>query len=423
MRKIMILVSFCVACIFTIPQFVVRGSADSAKSITVTFEGKKYAGKYAGEMSDDGEPNGEGMFTSSDSGKLVTVEGTWNNGILQGSVRITLSDSSIVVVDYQDDVENGIARRTYDNGDYSIYRCDRGKHVNKVMCFDRDGQLKGIDRYYDEVLISDLIEQSEEVNYSDLFTQSVEYFMKPIKFSGRVTDVLDNSKGTYILVENEENETIIGNYYNTETATPQALVPNLSVGENVTLYGFYKEYKVLNTEKLINSVSACQITDRVIQVEEYSVSMDYPSLPLAVNNTAIYSSLPMVSVFYAEPENDSKPVFSEIAVTEAQKYDYNVLNRFPYYFSYFEVKDIAVIVKETVKNNRVTMILQKDDSNQLYYASYTLKEGESLPHVNEKVVFKGTVGGNYKLKCINEHDGYCESTYVLIPKLEISSIG
>ena len=71
-------------------------------------------------------------------------------------------------------------------------------------------------------------------------------------------------------------------------------------------------------------------------------------------------------------------------------------------------------------NNKVNMMLMKENTNQLYYCSYDKKENETLFKVGDRIKIIGIIKGNQKIAAFDQNKKTYE--YVIYPRMYIHEI-
>lgn len=401
-----------------------KNDNENGSATVVYYEGLPYTGTIIENDSSTEVLNGRGTFiTDENLKKKFVLKGTWSNGLLDGDVEITLDDESVIRTQYKNNMPSGTAKQTFVDGNYIVYRYENGQPIGRILVYNKDNEVIGIDRHYNGKRISEWCALSEKMEYEKVMTTPDDYYLVPISFEGIVTDIIDDADNTYILIENEKKQTIIGTYANTAIDKQQALVPNLIVNEKVTVYGFVDECKRLSLSGKIKSNSG-SVIDEIINVKEYAAgSLGLDKKLLEVNNESVYSTLPVVTLFYGEVEDDTF-MAGVLNADNAQTYSYENVIRYPYQYSYFVLEDTAQImwIKTNYNSSYIELILQKTGTNYLYYGKYKFKNEKELPGLYDTVSIRATIDGCYKLERHQEIAGYEQVSYVLLPNLIIKEL-
>lgn len=386
---------------------------DQTGTKIVYFEGIPYSGKIT-----DVEKGAKQIFNSDDqTGKVISITGTWTGTGFDGEAEIELTDHSQIYVEYKKERAEGEAKRIYEDGNYDIYNYQQGYPTGRVVSFDRQDVVKNIDFYYNNRTIGEWCEMAEKVELTELLKNTKAYQDEPIKFEGIITDILDSAGSTYIAVKNTNNETIICTYQNTKTQRQQALVPRMQSGEKVTVYGFYDKTSEMNCE---NKFSVSVDVDK-INLEGCFADVPEEGVRASINNDALLSTLPFFELIYAESEAMNKMDFKDLAYDQVKKYEYDSLVTYPYYYNDFELEDQAEVIYlnfDYVKRKGI-LLLQNRDAEKLYYAEYTAKEEEKVPVLGDILSFTADLNGCYKMLY---EDKWGDLEYISIPWLEISAL-
>ena len=85
-------------------------------------------------------------------------------------------------------------------------------------------------------------------------------------------------------------------------------------------------------------------------------------------------------------------------------FDYEEICTYPYEYLGETQEISADIVRMHIDydNNKVNMMLRKENTNQLYYCSYDKKENEILFKVGDKIKIKGIIKGNQKIAVFDQ---------------------
>ena len=91
-------------------------------TISVSFLDVTVSGIYSGETTAS-IPNGHGTFHSS-SDPTISIDGTWENGVLNGPNTITfLADNSTLSACFESGIIEGTVTETAPDGSYDTFRC------------------------------------------------------------------------------------------------------------------------------------------------------------------------------------------------------------------------------------------------------------------------------------------------------------
>ena len=377
-------------------------------------------GVYEGELNDS-LADGEGSFASTDENK-IKVSGNWEKGKLSGKGTIEYLETGVVV---EADFKNGLAEGKVicrkKNGEYETFRCKKGVPASKISKYNSAGKIQGIDWFYDSEPIEELKLKAADAKekYNLILSRPQKYVDEPLKIEGKVMDIFEDWNTQYIKIRDEENNIYICQYGNTVGAMNiQAQVANFRVGDEVVLYGFLEECSIFECSSLYRS-SLYKETN-LKSISNISLLASNESfLPGAKGNQIIdyelENTLPIITLFAGD--------FKNTKLNNKQlTFDYEEICTYPYEYLGETQEISADIVRMHIDydNNKVNMMLRKENTNQLYYCSYDKKENEILFKVGDKIKIKGIIKGNQKIAVFDQDKETYE--YVIYPRIYISKI-
>lgn len=397
---------------------------DTAKNSIVEYAGIPYTGEFSENLFENGTLEGEGTFTFTDiDGGVNTIAGKWKSGTLEGAVKIQLADDSVIETDYKKGAASGKAVRTFSDGTSMQYRYADGEPTGKIVYFDQTGKITGLDRFYKDRPAAELCGATKELDWQELLENPGGTYQQMIKAEGTVTDIFGNESRTYVAVKDRNDHTYICEYGNGQTRSPQAVIPNLAVGETVTVYGVVGKPAVLSFSSNYRVINYPQLEEE-FSVEEFETANKENASYHAVANEDLTNRLPVIEGFFAENEQLKEIDYGKFDNENAVNYDYEVLADNPYLVSSFALKDTAeVIWSETDKKEKtLTMLLQKQDSGEIYYTEYEFKKEETLPETGEVITFEGALQGCEKLQQIVGFGETKERVLVTVPRVVLENI-
>ena len=401
--------------------YVPAKAEDLNLTISVSFLDVTVSGIYSGETTAS-IPNGHGTFHSS-SDPTISIDGTWENGVLNGPNTITfLADNSTISACFESGIIEGTVTETAPDGSYDTFRCKNGEPVSKVSCYSSSGQLISTDWFYYHTKISKLEENAESPDYSLLFTDSSSYIDSAIKIEGTVKNIYDDAEKTYLKVEDTQGHLYICQYKNRiGSPNKQAHVPNLQENNRVILYGFFEDCKLIDSIYFLKSTYSVE-TDSL----NTSTSGDLTKIPFLNSNFALLPSveypqimdhdfentLPLITLFSGYISNDS---FDSTNLT----FTYEELSKYPYEYFGSSFSFQGTVLRENINSEEksVRMMIQENNTKHLYYC--TCKLNDNIPILGDTITLKGVLKGNHKISVYNSSDK--SASYFIYPRLFITS--
>lgn len=377
-------------------------------------------GIYEGELNNS-LADGEGIFLSTDKNK-IKVSGTWENGKLSGKGTIEYLESGVIVeANFKNGLADGQVVCKKENGEYEIFRCKKGVPASKISKYNSKGSLQSIDWFYDndpiEELKSKAIDAQEK--YTLILSKPQKYVDEPLKITGEVMNIFEDWNTEYIKIKDGAGNIYICQYGNTMgTADIQAHVPNCQVGDEIVFYGFLEECSIFECSNLYKS--SLYNEDNLKSIGNISLLASNSSfLPGAKGNQIIdyelENTLPIITLFAGD--------FKKSKVNTKQlTFEYEEICTYPYEYFGEKQEILADIVRMYVDydNNKVNMMLMKENTNQLYYCSYDKKENETLFKVGDRIKIIGIIKGNQKIAAFDQNKETYE--YVIYPRMYIHEI-
>lgn len=388
--------------------------------VSVSYDGIPYVGMFSGGYTEKGNPNGTGTVTVDTDEMKFVINGTWENGELEGSGEIKLSDNSVIYTEFRNNVMHGDAKRVYDDGTYATYAYTNGYPSGMVIYYNEKEEIIGIDRYYNNQLIEEWCRISEELDYAEALKSPDALYMQPIKVEGVVTDIYNSDKSAYIIIKNKDDQSFIFTYKNTNSTKCKVLVKHVEIGDEVIGYGHFDRVNVLNKTGLYKVNTPVQVTEKEFEFGDYIDLDSVVENEIKLDNSILYSSLPVINMFYAD---DKSNLTYKSLKLEEEEYDYVDLIEFPYHFTGFKLKDSVKVLKMTINysSEKAMLLLQKED-NKLYYGVYSFSDDKQLPQIGQIVDINAEIDGIYKLMKQTSLKSVEDYSYVLIPNLIINKI-
>ena len=337
-KKIPIFTAFAIGCI-SISAFAKSSSATNTFDYTFMINTMQYSGTYSGETI-NGRPSGKGEFQSdADSPSIFSYSGEFENGLFEGNGIYTYSDGSYLECEFASGVPTGKGTVTYPDNSYSEIKYDDfGIPYGATNKYSENDKFLSRDFYNNGELVSTLMQQAQQIDYSELYRHANKYFGSILKIKGTVIHVYEDDTSCTFKFQDAANNLYWGNYKNTSyNKYNQAIMPTLQEGDQLTLYAFAKG------------------------VSCYTVPDDAESLNIL---------LPEVSAITATLDNEP---FDYNTLSR----DYEYILRFP--FHYYKIENTLEGHIQSIIKSRKTYIKITDDKNHIYYISpKSSKEAKSL---------------------------------------------
>lgn len=401
----------------------VVAAEEKENNVTVFYEGIPYIGTVVEGTVEGGALNGEGVVEiKDDEDNAIRLSGNWENSELSGKAEIILSDESVIYTKYKEGHANGNAVRKYVDGSSQTYSYSDGLPRGRVVSYNSMGNIINIDRYFEGRLISEWCELATAFDHDQAYRDQEDYYGEPVFFSGTVTDLFGSDSDTYVAVENKQSQTLIFRYANGATAQNQALVPNLSIGQNVTFYGLFEKYEQMYSGGWAKIVNVTDMEEE-FSVCEFGGENWKERIPLLVNNESLFSLLPVVRAVYAKIEGEDFAL-SEKELEEPEEITYETIVKYPYSVDMFSRSGRAEIINILVyqSESKMRMLLREKGTGNYYYGIYAPKAEESIPWVGQEISFTGDLKGCAKLQQYCETQEGLALEYIVFPRINITSI-
>lgn len=418
---------------------------ESSSLISVDVLSSTYSGEYTGESTDK-KPDGSGTFTftSEETDSDFILTGTWENGLLQGDASIDFSDGTELLAEYKDGLINGEVTEHFSDGSYRMYTCSKGKPYGRIKLYDASGNLSGYDYYYQSRTITWLKSQSQEADYQSMQNASSDLLINPVKITCTVVSIYEDLESTYIELSDRDNHSYIGTYKNTEPDKyAQAIVPNLKVGEEITVYGFLKKSaSVEDADRIGASALISDIHNLDTTTLKNDTLEEAQTEDLSGNNNFIASddgideeeseteseeeteedtladrfgnTMPILALFTADYTSGEQAPFQKGTV----KYE-NII-KYPYHYADQKFRLSCTVMKQIIDYDlqMIQIIVAEENTSNYYYATYHYTSQSTLPALGDHVVITGTYQGNYK----NVHTEQTLLQYLIFPCLSVSTL-
>lgn len=205
----------------------------STKCETIRIGEEAYKGQYTGSMN-MGIPSGKGKFVSED--ESFVCDGVWENGKLEGKVILTYADGTTEYGNFHDGNADGFFRSMKENKPIQDRFFYNGMQCG-CFCLYQNGEMKEQQLLINGISVPQLKEEAicmtKELYEESAFFNQVVYITGEVLFSGQDED------NCYCRIKTNEAGTVYFSYSNSKGVGPdQALLPNMSVGDQVKIYGF-----------------------------------------------------------------------------------------------------------------------------------------------------------------------------------------
>ncbi len=424
--KILFLVLTLLIITSNVAQYIYADSLSDFQ-ICVDILNASYFGAYSGE-STNGIPNGAGTFSfeSDDDYNSFILNGTWENGQLQGDVTINYKDNSKLIGNYSKGLLTGTVTKVASNGTYETFSVNRGRPYGLISKYNTNNEIDGYDYFYQFDKISELKANSEFVDYHYLLAPNIELMVKPLKLICNVDALYESDDSVYVKLKDSEDNIYIGTYTNSiANKFKQAIVPNLCIGDKIIAYGYFQQYSSLNNVSNIgNSILASDYNGKHY-LPSFSNTLSAESLNIDPNKKEwpsdydldLTNYLPIIRLFAADYVGAVE--FNVLDASDA----YENIIQYPYHFSGMGFNKRGTIVSQIIDadSNSVHILFEEDNSKSIYYATFSLSDQTTLPGLGERVHIDGIYQGISKI-LYRDIDSIFPKTYVLYPSLLINAI-
>ena len=207
---------------------------DDSIKYTLRWSGEDYEGTYKGATL-NGKPSGTGEFTS-DKGEL-TYSGQWQNGKPEGTGSLNYSDGTREEGMYLDGKRHHAVRIYESNNKYTDGVYDYGKCYGCRSEY-KDGGLVHETLFANGDHVSKIKEQALELTRKVI--DQKQYIDQYVYITGKVVFVYESETSCNFRVKSDGIGMVIGSF--TDTAgyrSKQPVMPDMRIGDTVTIYGFY----------------------------------------------------------------------------------------------------------------------------------------------------------------------------------------
>lgn len=377
-----------------------------------------YNNIYYGNLTS--EDNGESTFTTaSSSDTAFTITGKWSEKLdaFDGECTISYDDGSIQSVKYKNGLISKEVVTTYPDGTYQTFACNTGSPCKKIFTYSEDGTLIDLDWYHQCKSVKELIDSAIPSDYRALLSNPYAYVDIPLKVSGTIEAIYETSSQTYLKVADGNRNLYLFNY---SSASIQPFfstnIENVSVGDSLDIYGFFNK---------LNDHEASPLT---LYEHALGYEMDFSDLQEELADSALVASVHSYSNVTDDDLDKEIPVFSAF-YWETNKTDIDPINltfsydeicKYPYYYKDEDFSLTGKVVYENIDtaNKRIVLLIQKQNSSEIYGVNYKTSEATSL--LGKKVSCSGLGDGNNKIS-------YYNSTaktigYALYPNIKASEL-
>lgn len=325
----------------------------SQKTDTISYKvkwmGVKYEGTYEGEVKSQ-KPHGEGTFTSADDAFSYT--GEWSKGVFNGNGVITYTNGQREEGIYYKGKRNGFCRiyTAEDSWLDSLYEKNWPYGVSLTT---ENGKITEKKFIVNGLFAEELKEQA--LPLTKKLVQDKEYLGNYIKISGKVEYVEEDKEKCYFRINADGLGMVTGSYEDTyEKGVKQAYIPNMKIGNEVCLYGFYNGFYKNRIE----------------------------------NDSA----------FYGYSCLDITPLYGELLSRKSKENTYSDIADNPYAY-YGTGADMEFVVEKCLRQGKEFYIqaypLTDNNEHHLYYLHITGKS-DDIYYTGEKLSIHGYFAGQFK---------------------------
>lgn len=301
--------------------------------VKINLNGETFKGKFFGKI-DERYLTGKGRIQLVwNKQRIKEISGKFKEGKLSGKVKLTYFNGDTQTVNVEKGYFNGTSDIFYEAGGYAHFTYDRGIPVGKKTVFNDDGDIIGQDWFYDGELLSELIDEASELSYDEYFRYNSKIVGDVVCLKGVIEDIFFDSEFCTLKLDSEAGGYLYIKYrtgrYDRKYST---MVPELSEGEEVQVYGIYNGIK----------------TNGYI-LEEGEDGYSYPE----------------ITAFYIEGEQKKINIFAY----PPSSYNYEEICDNPYYYTYMPISMEGNIEGVNVKKETeelYCLFTSKEDGRKYY---------------------------------------------------------
>lgn len=249
MRKFLIVyisIFVCISLKITTKAEVVADSTDW----TILWQGYNCTGTYEGQIKNN-KPNGEGrfegqIFIEEEEGDVIVYEGKWKDGMLHGEGILQNKTSGMM---YEGNFTKGkldgvIKQYSVEENEkvYSLIKYAQDVPYGVMKEYNNEDELINYDCYVYGMSLTQIRNQTEDIEYRDLLYFSNDYMNKVITLKGHIIGLrkADNQENVqYVKVEDENKNVYVLRYSAEYSKIPTRYVPMLGIGDEIELYGYF----------------------------------------------------------------------------------------------------------------------------------------------------------------------------------------
>ena len=412
-KKLLYYLLFLISNIFSICNICI---ASEKEFVSVNVFNEIYYGTL--DQITEGENTLTVFTTVPSSDTQFSITGKWKNGAFTKDCTISYEDGTVQSVTYKDAHINGEIITTNPNGTYHIFSCNKSKPYKKIKSFSDDGDLIDLDWFYACTPMKTWYYSAVSPDYDLLFSNPYDYINLPFRVSGTVDAVYENDKQAILFVKDKNDDIYLFRYQNLKVDTyGQANVPNLSVGDEISITGIFLQIRDFQKEPItLYNNSLCYETDfadlETLEITDANL-LQFMKEHYQISNELLVNNVPEFNAVFCTKKNSTvNPLFLSKS--------YNEICAYPFYYIDETISLTGTVLKEypNTESNLVELLVQEQNTSNIYAVSYKTKEYNTLQ--NQHISFDGTLNGNYKLFCYNSQTA--SIGYVLYPDISVSEI-
>ena len=372
---------------------------------------------YYGTLEKNGDKS---TFTTLPStGTNFSITGKWSNNkeAFYGECTISYEDGTIQSVTYKKGLIREKVTTTYPDGSYQTFSTSKGKPCKKIRTYSPDDKLITLDWFHQCTPVSNLLINAVCPDYDEILSAPYDYVELPLKISGTVINIYENASNEYLKIKDNSDNLYLFKYAN--TSIPQfssSNIENVSINDSIEIYGFLDTINNKNNQLSFFEHSLGWEINSKLFLEELIADDDFFSSVQEyskITDSELEREFPILNAFYWKTD---KTNIDPLHLTN----DYELICKYPYYYKNKKLSVTGKIVYENTNSasGKITLLIQKENSSEIYGATYETTDYTSL--LGETVSCSGSSDGNCKIPYYKSNTKVMG--YALYPNIKVSEL-
>lgn len=374
---------------------------------------------YYGTLTEEQDENSTFTTIPASDDISFSITGKWSDrqDAFNGKCTISYEDGTIQSVTYKNGLIYKNVMTTYPDGTYQTFATNGGKPCKKICTYSKEGELLDLDWYHHCKSVKELTAAATFLDYAELLSSPYDYVDLPIKVCGKVDAIYEVSADQYLKIRDEQNHLYLFTYSNASIQPFFSTnIENVSIGDSIEIYGFfdrindYEDNPLSLYEHTLGYQIAFNNFEKLIADSDFLASVQSFS---KIVDKDLEKDIPVFNAYYWKTDKtDIDPIHLTFRYDEICKY--------PYYYKDEDLSITGKVVYENVSasSDRVVLLIKKENSSEIYGASYKTTDYTSL--LGNTVSCSGLGDGNCKIPYYNSE--VKNMGYALYPNIKVSEL-